>query len=102
MTTQYPEHDKLRKVKDKSQEMGYFLDWLSSTNIVLCKIHTHDEGCKDDDGDNYCGYHEDEYTSIRVGPEQLLSEYFNIDLKKLEEEKQQMLEEIRNEQKRRF
>lgn len=76
----FPEHDKLHQVKDQSQQIGEFLDWLHTKGIVLAQ-----------------------YPKDRVWPrpytgtiERLLAEYFEVDLRKLEEEKLAMLWSIRN------
>ena len=63
-------------------------------------MHYHKEHCKDKDGDNYCGFHEHEYIPIKFTIEQLLATYFKIDLKKVEEEKMEILNKLkcRNEQ----
>lgn len=68
----YPEHAKLDKVREQSQWLGGFLEWGNSKG----KVKTKD--------------------SIM----NLLSQYFEIDLKKLEEEKMQMLESIREANKK--
>jgi len=77
-----PEHEKLAKVKDKSQAIGEFLTWL-----------THDRGCE------ICEYLDDEdpehlvFMPVRDGIQELLADYFGIDLDLLEMEKQALLEE---------
>lgn len=64
----FPEHDKLAEVKDTSQEIGSFLELMDGKGITVHKdIHT------------------------------LLANYFHIDMKKLEDEKHQMLDELRGE-----
>lgn len=87
----YPEHAKLAKVKDESQKIGQFLDWLTNERpngvIFLCERHpTHQVG--------------DLWVPFDKGIEKLLAEYFGIDEKKLEAEKRQMLEEQRKLNKR--
>ncbi len=74
--TIYMEHAKLNRVKDKSQAIGEFLDWLSEQRgIALCK---------------YDPAHPP-YWPIHKRTEQLLAEFFQIDLKKIEDEKRAML-----------
>lgn len=63
----YPEHDKLIKIADKSQAIGEFMSWL-----------------------------EDEKGFVISDTVDLLAEYFEIDLKKIEEEKNTMIEELRS------
>jgi hypothetical protein len=73
----YPEHEKLTKIKNKSQAVGEFLEWLGGCNVVLAK-HT-DHGLEID----------------RRSIVDLLYEYFEIDPDTLEEEKQAMLDDLR-------
>ncbi len=84
-----PEHERLSEIKDKSQAIGEFLDWLQNTKrIRLMTSHVHD--------DNECGrWCEREFEVFTSATEKLLAEFFEIDLDKLELEKRQMLAEIR-------
>lgn len=78
MKEKYPEHEKLKLVKDKSQVIGEFLvEWLPSQNLTICEFTAGD------------------YFPAMRSTEQLLADFFGIDRKKLEEEKRQMLEEQR-------
>lgn len=83
----YPEHTKLSAIKDKSQAIGQFLEWLPEQGITLC-------GFVGEDKTSHAHYYPYQKTI-----QQLLSEYFEIDLEVLEKEKQQMLEKIRAENK---
>jgi hypothetical protein len=74
-----PEHDKLHAVKDESQVIGTFLDWLQGEGMCVAQF---------DDS-------EEQYWPVRERIEQLLAKYFDIDLVKLEKEKVTMLEELR-------
>jgi hypothetical protein len=85
----YPEHEKLTQIRDKSQLVGEFLDWLSQQGYYICRWQ--DEG---DNGqpkripataDDIARIHEDEY----------LADFFGIDQDKLEEEKRAMLDALR-------
>lgn len=75
----YPEHAKLRKISDKSQAIGEFLDWAGrgSKGLTLCYS----------DGHRF-------YPSYKTKTK-LLAEFFGIDEAKLEAEKLAMLEECR-------
>ena len=75
----YPECEKVKSVQPKSQAIGEFLDWLGEKGIHLAKW-----------GDD------DKLWPFNKNKEELLAEYFEIDLNKVEQEKRQMLEEIRN------
>jgi len=72
----YEEHEKLHKVKDQSQTIGQFLEWLNE-QYTLCESD------------------EDTYYPTHINIEKLLATYFEIDLDKIENEKQQMLKAIR-------
>jgi hypothetical protein len=76
--TDYPEHEKLSKVRDKSQAIGEFIDWLKSQGVEL-SVWIDDE-------------HQIPYLA---STEKILANYFCIDLDRLEAEKRQMLDEIR-------
>ena len=80
MAGEYPEHEKLSKIKNESQAIGEFVEWLEGKGIELCAIppefdHT--------------------YLPIHRSINDLLAEHFSIDLDKIEQEKRQMLEAIR-------
>ncbi len=69
--TKYPEHKKLKDISETSNEIGRFLEWLQDEKEIIFS------------------------KSINC----LISEYFNIDLNKLEKEKLDMLNEIRENNK---
>ena len=121
---EYPEHEKLMKIADKSQVIGEFLEWLSFEKGAV--LHHWVE----DDFEETCGgtmFHgcidgkrayEDELVAsgidcmecggtgkvtkrfagwMDVGRTQdLLAEFFEIDQNKIEQEKRAMLEVMRN------
>jgi hypothetical protein len=93
----YPEHDKLEKVSDKSQAIGEFLDWLSGPphGIVLATYHRHSQLCYEDGGWPVCGYTEHGLQSAGIRFEKLLADYFEIDPNLLDKEKRAMLDEFR-------
>ena len=81
--SKYPEHEKLEKLGDYPQVIGEFLEWMSYEKQIQRAIYSNTE--KGDDNlylDN-------------TPTQDLLAEYFEIDRDKLEQEKQQMLEEMR-------
>ena len=107
----YPEHEKLQKVKDQSQTIGAFLEWLNEREMHLCKYykergglfinsktgkptHMFDNNAIDNPDHLSEGYYPEMVTI-----ENLLSEYFEIDLNILEQEKRQMLDNLRKEEK---
>lgn len=88
----YPEHLKLKAVRDKSQCVGEFLQWLSvEKNIYLSKYINSRPPEEDEDEDDIPKV----LVTITTPMLDLLSEFFEIDQKKLEDEKQEMLEEQR-------
>ena len=66
------------KVKDRSQQIGEFLEWLTGQGVELCVYH-------DERG----------YEPVRETTEQLLAEYFDIDLAKVEQEKRAIMKTVR-------
>mgnify|MGYP001566530051 CR=1 FL=1 len=80
----YPECKKMRSVKEQSQTIGEFLDYLSGESIVLAHYERSS----------------DKLVPIYQSIENLLADYFDIDLDKVEEEKRQMLDEMRKQMPR--
>lgn len=75
---EYPEHDKLQLIADKSQAIGEFLEWLQEEKqLVICQSA------------------DEHYYPHFVRKEELLADFFEIDLKKLDDEKRAMLKEYR-------
>lgn len=73
--SQYPECEKVKAVQAKSQAIGEFIDWLENEKqIYLMK-----------------GRKPIHQTTLR-----LIAEFFDIDLEKVEQEKQSILAEIRS------
>ena len=79
MTTEYPEHIKLHAVRDKSQAIGEFLEWLNSKGVVLCR--------QEEKGDGFC--------LTNTSHTQYLAEFLEINLDMLEQEKKIMLDKLR-------
>jgi len=69
----YPEHEKLEKIADKSQFLGEFLEWLQGKYTIA-------------------EYVDDTLWPVRKSIQQLLAAYFEIDLNALEREKEDILE----------
>ena len=82
---EYPEHEKLTEVKDKSQLLGEFLEWALSKNYAFCKRVTVEEGTP---------WERTEYQPYSGSVDKILAEFYEIDLLKLESEKRQMLVKI--------
>ena len=75
----YPEHQKMKAITEQSQVIGEFLNWLFSSGAVLAH------------------YPEqlDELMPRNMNIQNLLAAYFDINLEKIEIEKQQMINELR-------
>ena len=74
------ECDRLAAVKDESQVIGEFLDWLSVQGIALAKPDEETASLPP------CWF-----LPIQEGPEDLLARFFEIDLIKLDDEKRAIL-----------
>jgi hypothetical protein len=77
--TDYPEHEKLKAIVDKSQAIGEFIEWLGYQGIHLAEYHKNGEWLQ--------------RTNMPI--RNLLAEFFDIDQKKIDAEKDAMLEEQR-------
>jgi hypothetical protein len=86
--TEYPEHEKLQAVKERSQAIGEFLEWMESERETPLTLASYGKG----EGGIELLF------PANISTERLLAEFFDIDLGKLEQEKRQMLAEIRKEQ----
>lgn len=75
----YPEHEKLHNIKDQSQIIGDFLENLPN-GLVLAR---------------WGGFEHDDLFLAHKRTEEVLADYFGIDLDKIEQEKRAMLEELR-------
>jgi len=110
----YPEHEKLSNCREKSQAIGEFCEWLQSEKgIFLAQRHKHNDDCWGTVevevplalGGTYgqtrpsrqltCGYNESQLRHICVRLEDLLAGFFDIDPRKLEQEKRDILDECR-------
>lgn len=91
--TKYPECEKLHAVHEESQKIGEFIEWLRyDKGIQLGKYYTVDELNEADPG---MEYQSGEFIAVYDPINKLLAEYFEIDLDKVEEERRQILEELR-------
>lgn len=82
----YPEHEKLTAIQDKSQLLGEFLEWARSNDYDFCHRTIQEEGTP---------WERVEYRPSHKAVDKILAEFYEIDLKVLEEEKRQMLAAIR-------
>ncbi len=78
---QYPELDKMKAVRSQSQVLTEFVDWLDQNNMRIC-LRT----------ETAVTYRGSPYEPITENYEQLFARYFEIDLNKVEAERQQLLD----------
>ncbi|KKN98991.1 hypothetical protein LCGC14_0142360 [marine sediment metagenome] len=77
----YLECEKMAAVRDQSQTIGGFLEWLQDEKHLFI-----------------CNRENEEYWPIHSRIEQWLADYFDINLNKVEEEKCKMLYDLRRKQ----
>lgn len=77
----YPEHEKMRVVKDRADAISGFLEWAQGGGYRLCLWSDMSRGGN--------------WSPIRQSIEGLVADYLEIDLKRVEAEKRAMLEKIR-------
>lgn len=81
-----PECDKMLKVRDQSQLIGEFLDWLQTDKaLAICRLETKEEADGADQG----------FVLAFISTEKLLADYFDIDLDKVEQERCAILKQLR-------
>lgn len=78
------ELERIELVKEESQQIERFLGWLISKYSLFRKDATRESLFQDISNGDY------------IVIEKLLAEYFDIDLKKVEKEKQDILNSIQN------
>lgn len=99
-TRELTEHERLSLIKDKSQAIGDFVEWLAEKGIRLCREHEHTGACYDDEEDPshtwpMCELRDGQFIQVYAPITKLLAEHFDINEDKLEREKRQMLADIR-------
>ena len=80
-----PELDKMLAVKEKSAIIGAFLDHLQEGEVYLCQMQDDDDGAQ-------------VFREVNLTIEQILANYFGIDLDKAEQERVDLLEWVRESQ----
>lgn len=109
-TMVYEEHIKLAKIAPLSQAIGEFLEWLGGEGVQLMRwTETVDvepcdgtflsacrgEVCDACGGANVVEVKREAWTPYGVSVNNMLASFFEIDQKKIEEEKRHMLEHLR-------
>ena len=84
----YPEHVKMQKARDElgTQKIGDFLEWLDHTGRYVCERREYE---------TMGGLQTSELMPVRESVRDLLAEYADIDLDKIETEKRAMLAAMR-------
>jgi hypothetical protein len=78
--SKYPEHDKMKAVKDLAQAAGDFIEWLREHVYSIAQWTAHEGLCPE-----------------RRSTEAWMADWLGIDLVKLDKEKTLMLDEVRRE-----
>jgi hypothetical protein len=81
-----PELDKMLKVREDSQQIGEFLEWLAEQEYVLAEWTGSD--CCDE-----CG--NEPLMEMSINREKLLAKYFDINLAKCEAERQAIFDDLK-------
>lgn len=81
----YPEHEKLKKISDKSQAIYDFIEWINHKKEIYLSEWVTMPGRRSDPVLSYA----------RTSTHSLLAEFFGIDQSKIDTEKETMLELIR-------
>jgi len=77
------ELEKIQEVREKSQAIGTFLEWLSyHKNYIIAQYSDEEED-------------DEELVPVHANTEALIAEFFEINLVKAEEERREILEKIR-------
>lgn len=92
----YSEHEKLLLLKDKLQTVGEFIEWLQG-KYTLCTYHP---AIYKRSGNDYQLFEDEDaryplHAPVTVNTTDLLEEFFEISRKKLDEEKEKMVDEIK-------
>jgi hypothetical protein len=91
-TTEYPEHDRLAAIQHESQAIGEFLEMGGYT---LCELRTFTEPL-DDEPNGRTYETRPQFAPVTKSIQQILADWFQIDLNKIEAEKRAMLDAIRS------
>lgn len=97
------ELEKMKAVMDESQAIGEFIAWLRDVqNLSICQWHEDRREVIDEDEPHdkswNIRFRPAHFTLIHTSIEGLLAKYFDIDLKKVEQEKMEVLNEFRSQQ----
>lgn len=94
--SEFPECDKLLAVRDKSQSVGEFIEWLSTEKQIFLAEWRPLKEFKPGEREHRVahGREVDRLVGIAQPIERLLAEFFEIDMEQVETERRQMLADI--------
>lgn len=95
----YPEHEKRDAVKAEWLAVRDFIASLHEQGIYLAAVHEHTDLCYDrEDRCRFCGYGDHDYVPIYgLAVRDKINEFFGLSEATLEEERQAMLDSLRDE-----
>lgn len=93
MKVDTPELDKQSEIIHSGQAATVqdFIDWLSEQKYVLARYVPEDERTDDD------GIYGEQPVAVFIQPEQLMADFFGVDLRKIDAERRALLDAIRSE-----
>jgi hypothetical protein len=96
ITVATPELDKMRAVSEQSQAIGEFLDMSEYVlaQWVDCTSEFHEE--LGDQGSYYTCWEAHHLVEVHQSIEEILADYFEIDLKKVESERREIIAALRS------
>ena len=92
----YPECEKLLKVKTESHAIGNFLEWLEQNGMQVAEWQDGEGNEYNDDRTANIDYVPEGWFPTKKSIETLLAAHFDIDMKKVEDERREMLEDYQN------
>lgn len=78
-----PEHIKVKNLNGDNEKIGEFIDWLGENGYTICRFNP--------EAYNGTG----EYKRSIAKPPELIAKFYGIDLVKFDQEKEQMVKDIR-------
>ena len=91
-----PELDKMLAIKDKSQAIGAFIEWLGHNGMVIARYASKEDEWADEGEEKVAtGIDRGDLLPI-LNSVEMLAKYFQIDLDKVDKEKLAILESLRN------
>ncbi len=100
--SKYPEHDKISKIREKSQAIGEFLEWLQSGDAndgskIILAVQPKEYG-EDEEEDRLVrlALNNGFYIPFYKSGQHLIAKFFGIDVRILEKEQRDMINELRD------